>query len=515
MFKYSYILLVSVSLFFVACGDSDCCDGKEVTETLGEVEEPTPKTIVKAPPSAVIIADRLECTVGESLSFDGRSDSWDTDGTINSYSWSIGDSTVSTNPNPSLLCLNLGVQNICLKVKDDDNLTSSEVCKSITVKEKLNIKPIARITGTPETCTIGDTIDLNATESSDADGEVLRYSWTPQSTEKLAIFSCDQLGDKQICLTVTDNDDQQSDQNCTTVIVLAQPNLRPIASFSPDPLICTQGETIELNATASSDRDGNISIYSWNKPELIGDMPIYACDAIGEDQICLTVQDDKDLNSTQICKNITIARRENIIPTAVVTNVATECEVGTNIYPEYSQSLDSDGNVTTIQWIINNVTILGQNSPTVPCSEGNQTICLTVQDNEGALSDMVCQTIIGKNPIIIPPSTIPPISVITFGVYDGAGFIFDCSNSYDGDAIDSDQTPQNDIGPITSIWTVMKYHKDGFIEGPHGGNTCQKWIGIDDGIDFLEITLTVTDDDGEESNTTKQYTFDGATLIEK
>jgi hypothetical protein len=503
MLKYSFVLLTATTLFFTACGggSGDCCSDEEGIGESGAV--------AKSAPTAVIVSERSECTVGETLSFNGLDKSNDKDGTVKDYTWSIAGSEVSTNPNPSLTCLKLGVQNVCLTVTDDDNLTSTQTCKSITVKQRPNIKPLAKITGVADTCTIGDTIDAVGTTSSDADGEVISYAWSENA------FTCDTLGEKQICLIVTDNEGEKSDQNCTTITVLDVPNIRPIAQFTPETLLCTEDENITLDATTSSDSDGTVAQYTWNKEILTGATPTLPCTTAGTDKICLSVTDDDNLTSREVCKDLIIARKENIKPTAVITNVAETCEIGTNIYPAYSESTDIDGNITTIQWVVNDITILGQNKPTLACTKGDQNICLTVQDNDGAISDTVCTTIKGEEPIVIQPQTVPPVSIITIGEYDGDGFYFDCSQSHDGDTIDSDLTPQNDKGPITSIWSVTKYWKSGYVEGPHGGNVCQKWIGADAGLDYMDVSLTVTDDDGEETTTIKQYTFDNGNLVEK
>jgi len=511
MLKYSWILVISAGLFIGGCnsGSGECC---------GNVDEiAEEKAIVNLAPTAVILSDTLECAKGESITLDGITDSVD-DGIISNYTWSMGGKEVSTNPKPSIMCEELGKQDICLTVVDNDNLTSQAVCKSFTVKKKVLIKPIARITEVNDTYTIGQMIDANGTTSSDADGEVQSYVWNFDSLSSTLInpsFEVQKIGEQEICLNVTDNDNLVSEQNCTTITGLTIPNIRPIADFSPATLQCTEGETISLESN-STDSDGSVANYKWIPLTLTGVSPTYSCDTAGASQICLEVTDDRNLTSEPLCKDIIVSKKANIPPTALILNMPTECTIGDQILPDASQSSDIDGNVTSYQWIIDGNVSLTDKKPVFSCNIiGVSKICLEVKDNDGANSETVCKSIVGKASIIPEPQTVPPVAIITIVENYGDGFDFDCSQSYDGDTIDGDQTPGNDGSVISAIWLVLKYYTDGSVEGPHGGTTCTKWIGTKPDLDYMDVTLIVTDDDGEESNTTERYTYEGGELIKQ
>ncbi len=517
MFKYS--LIIVALLLMSGCNDTSvCCNdaSADKVEVSGEKE----KEIVNLSPTAVILSKTLECTVGESISYDGLTNSSD-DSSISSYSWSIDEKEVSTNPKPSLVCKSLGEKEICLKVTDDQDLVSEKECIKITVKKRPLINPTAVISGVGDTYTIGDTLQADGSKSEDRDGEVLAYAWSfedANSSDEKPSFEIKILGEQEICLSVVDNDDLNSSEVCEKITVLSLPNKRPTAIFNPsdESLLCTQGETILLNASQSSDSDGTLTDYSWNIDSLSGQTPTFSCDTVGDSQICLKVTDDGNLTSTEVCKDIIVSKKANILPIASIENLDVQCTVGDEIFPDGSNSNDEDGNVTSYEWIIDGNKTSAEQKPTFSCdTEGTKEICLTVTDNDGADSEQLCKTITAiAAPIPIPQTTTPPIAVISFGEYDGDGFWFDCSQSYDTDTIDGDDTPQNDEKIISNIWNVTKYYNDGKVEGPHGNELCQKWIGTSSDLKHMDINLSVTDDDGESSFTIKRYIFEDPNLVE-
>ena len=516
MFKYSLIILAL--LLMSGCNDdSVCCNDASGVDKI-EVSEEKAKELVNLAPSAVILSKTLECTVGESISYDGLTDSSD-DSSISSYSWSIDAKEVSTNPKPSLVCESLGEKEICLKVTDDQGLASLKECIKITVKKRPLINPTAVISGVNDTYTIGDTLQADGSESEDRDGEVLSYAWSfedANSSDERPSFEIKTLGEQEICLSVVDNDDLNSSAVCEKITVLRLPNKRPTAVFNPsdESLLCTQGESILLDANQSSDSDGTLTDYSWNIGTLSGQTPTFSCDTVGESQICLKVTDDGNLTSAEICKDIIVSKKANILPVANIENLDAECTVGDEIFPDGSNSQDEDGNVTAYEWIVDGNATSTKQKPTFTCdTEGKKEICLTVTDNDGANSGRYCKTVTAiATPI--PQTTTPPVAVISFGEYDGDGFWFECSQSYDTDAIDSDDTPQNDKSIISNSWSVTKYYNDGKVEGPHGNDLCRKWIGASDDLKHMDIELSVTDDDGESSSTIKRYIFEYPNLVE-
>jgi len=144
-------------------------------------------------------------------------------------------------------------------------------------------------------------VQLNGTGSTDPDGTIQVYRWTeggtvvaggPTATPTLAV------GIHQITLEVVD-DGGASDTDDVTITVEEPPvNQPPVADAGPDFSVTdTDGsgdETVTLDATASTDADGEISVYEWSEGAnliatgALADVTL----AVGTHTITLTVSDD-------------------------------------------------------------------------------------------------------------------------------------------------------------------------------------------------------------------------------
>jgi hypothetical protein len=118
-------------------------------------------------------------------------------------------------------------------------------------------------------------VDQNATEernvtfdgsgSVDFDGSIVSYEWKENNTvlSTNPIFSKNNfpLGEHNITLTVTDNN---NDSNSDNIVLIIAVNNAPIANAGTDQL-AIDGEIVTLDALQSYDGDGNISSYKWEE----------------------------------------------------------------------------------------------------------------------------------------------------------------------------------------------------------------------------------------------------------
>ncbi len=169
-------------------------------------------------------------------------------------------------------------------------------------KAPANQAPIPKITTNAKNITIGDSITLDAKESYDSDGTIISYQWFNQSKQLLGSNS--QLhwqvptiaGDYTITLKVTDDDGKDA-KSTFTIRVNAPQNKAPTATITANSHSVTAGDSITLDASSSSDSDGNIISYQWlnqsnqllgNNPQLHWQAPAMA----GDYTITLQVTDD-------------------------------------------------------------------------------------------------------------------------------------------------------------------------------------------------------------------------------
>jgi len=225
-----------------------------------------------------------------------------------------------------------------------------------------NSAPVANA-GPDQTVLVGDTVTLNGSASSDADGDALTFTWSfvSRPAGSIAIlsdpsavnptFQVDRPGSYTVRLTVNDG---KADSAADTVIVSTL-NSRPVASAGPDQTTFV-GRTVTLDGSASSDFDGDPLTYHWS----FGSRPVgstatlqnstainpsFVVDKFGEYSVQLIVNDGFIDSLAATVKISTL----NSAPVAKAGANQTAL-VGDLITLDGSGSTDVDGNALTYSW---------------------------------------------------------------------------------------------------------------------------------------------------------------------
>jgi RHS repeat-associated protein len=316
---FSGLILVCVPLLFLLGSCTGHSGGQSPTQ---------------APTNRAPLADAgpdQNASVGTVVRFDGSA-STDPDNDTLTFAWSVttrpaGSVAMLVNANsatPSLEIDAAGNYVVQLVVSDGRLNSLPETVRIMMI----NTPPVAQA-GADQTAVLGSVIALDASGSTDVDGDLLSYRWTLSApagsgatlSDAAAIqptFDVDLSGTYQATLVVSDSN---SDSSPDSVIVDTL-NSAPVADAGFDQTVAVGG-LAQLDGSGSSDVDGNPINYVWSMPNrptgsgatlsnpFVPD-PVFVVDAAGDYEVSLTVNDGL-LDSAA---DVVIVSTENSAPVA-------------------------------------------------------------------------------------------------------------------------------------------------------------------------------------------------------
>ncbi len=463
-------------------GDGEYVVTLTVVDNNGVAAGKTAHIVVKnRPPVAKLTTSATILDKQETVTFDARG-SYDSDGTIVTYSWAFGDGTTATGVSASHSYPNAGAYPVTLTVTDDDGATDTA---SIT-KTVRNQSPVAIFTDSTETVYVDDTITFDAAESYDPDGTIVAYAWDfgdgTTATGVTVSHAYDDNSSYVVTLTVTDNDGATDSVDATKVVM----NRQPVALFTETSETVNTDDSISFDASGSYDSDGTIVSYSWD----FGDgttatdvsvQHVYSQD--GTYTVSLTVTDDDGATDTTSA-TITVLNR---VPVASFTESAETVSTGESIHFDASESYDPDGTIVAYSWDFGDgTTATGVVVDHAYEDDGVYTVTLTVTDDDGATgSATATKNVLNRSPVALFSDN---ATIVT----QNEAIHFDASESYDPDG------------------TIVSYAWD-FGDGTTAAGVTADHAYSEDGA-YL-VTLTVTDDDGASSSVVSEKTVETETVV--
>lgn len=328
-------------------------------------------------------------------------ESYDPDGSIETYYWDFGDGEQSETPGESTTISHTyqtpGTYTASVEATDDDGLSATG---SVTVDiEKTNDPPVASFTWevmSPEGTRLlveprtGDRIRFDASESRDPDGRIVKYDWDWDSDGTYDLSTTDSLtehqfsspGSRRVTLRVIDGRGAATQTTQTVAIGDRQP---PVAGFTFSPISPSILDTVGFT-DQSADPDGSVTSWHWEfgDGETTTDRhPTHHYTRKDDFAVTLTVTDSDGLTaaSTQ-----TVTMR-NLLPDASFAVTPTEPVVGRPTSFDASMSQDPDGEISSHAWDFTGdaATDVEGAKQTWSFSFGDKvTVSLTVTDNDGA-----------------------------------------------------------------------------------------------------------------------------------
>ncbi|MGB9135286.1 MAG: PKD domain-containing protein [Candidatus Bathyarchaeia archaeon] len=217
-------------------------------------------TVLNRSPAASFVESAQTTYVGASIAFDA-SGSYDSDGSIVSYSWIFGDGATTAGIRVNHIYTVTGTYTVTLTVADNDGGSSSvQASKTILANEF----PVASFTESQMTAYTSEPLAFDASSSYDPDGSIVSYLWNFGDGSSVLGSAVDHTytdnGNYVVTLTVADNRGATDTCSATKTIL----NRAPVASFTESVESAYAGEPIAFDASSSYDPDGHISNYFWD-----------------------------------------------------------------------------------------------------------------------------------------------------------------------------------------------------------------------------------------------------------
>lgn len=349
---------------------------------------------IAVPGSDIVVAP------GQPVGFDGSA-SQPSDSPITRYRWSFGDGARAEGVQVTHSYAAPGQYRAVLRVEDDADHPCNFGVE--TRRVVVNFPPVAEA-GADQQAMVGQPISVSAGASYDIDGLINRYVWDMGDGTRLEgqTVSHAYTGSGSFNVTLTVIDDSGVANN------MAQDRLRVAVNAPPEPAFAipsrpvSVSEAAVLDATATTDPDGQILSYIWDFGDgATGEGPLvtYAWTQPGEFTVTLTVIDDSGtasaLQSVAQVVRVDAAPAADAGPDQLLTASVVQFDgVG---------SSDPDGKITSWDWDFGDgATGQGPRVEHAYARPGVYEVALVVRDDSGAplnLDRDTTRVVINASPI--------------------------------------------------------------------------------------------------------------------
>lgn len=342
------------------------------------------------PPTAYIEYFPTVPTVGKTVTFDG-SKSYDIDGKVVSYSWTLTDGSSTKNftgPTFTYSYSNYGDSVVTLTVTDDLGATG----KMIVTVHVNAINVIAKINANPTSGSVPLNVNFDGSGSYDPDGgSIVSYQWDfgdgNTGTGPVVYHTYYNAGTYTATLNVTD-DEGTTGSTSVTITVYSTPGY---ASFTYNPTTPYVGETVTFDGSSSTPSSGAmITEYHWlinSIQQAVTSSPTwtYSFSSVGSYNVGLYIVDSSGYTSpTTPPQTVTVVER----PKADFT-VSGTFEVNSLL----TFTFTGKGSITSYSWDFGDGSTSTEGPTTTHSysNSGTYTVRLTVSDRR--TSDSISKTV--------------------------------------------------------------------------------------------------------------------------
>jgi len=344
------------------------------------------QTITVSVPNTGPTAKFSVSCIGLDCKFDA-SGSFDDDGIINSWSWTLGDGGSASVSQIDHSYAEGGSYTVSLKVKDNDG--ASDVTNHTVSLSSPNLLPIADFTFDCDELVCS----FDASSSDDPDGEITTYQWSfgdGSNGSGLTASHAFKLVDNYV-VTLTVEDEDGAIETRTRTVSTNVSNSAPEASFIFE---CSENNCV-FDAGSSTDKEGQIKQYQWSLGDgnsASGKIVEYQYPNGGQFNVTLTVEDAEGVVDSRTHKlNISMPSD------GPVADFSYSCTDKTCTL-DAGSSAGNDHDIASYDWDFGDGAVShGQTGVHKFTASGNYRVQLTVTDTAGA-SGTQSRTIKIKSP---------------------------------------------------------------------------------------------------------------------
>lgn len=322
---------------------------------------------------------------------------YDSDGTIQSYSWTqtSGPSVAIQNassPTASVSGIAVaGVYGFTLEVTDNSG-AKANASTTVTVEQAPNVLPTANA-GSDQTIKLPTSQVSLKGSGADSDGTIVAYHWTGSGGSIVTPNASTTLvtgltaGSYAYTLEVTDDRGGKATSTVHVKVDLAD-NILPTANAGSDLKIKLPTNSVTLKGSGS-DTDGAIVSYKWTGAGGTIANPNSATTQVtglsaGSYSYTLEVTDNRGGKATDSV-TVVVDLADNVLPTANA-GASQSIKLPTNSVTLNGSGSDSDGSIVSYKWAGTGGTIVTPNAATTKVTgltAGNYSFTLEVTDNRG------------------------------------------------------------------------------------------------------------------------------------
>jgi PKD repeat protein len=351
---------------------------------------------VSPAPTAEFTVSPNQPTISDTVTFNAEM-STDPVGEIQEYNWRLGDGSTASGKVVDTSYSTVGEYNVALQVVGSSGTTST-ISKTI----ELTAAPEAQFAFTPEDPNKGQEIVFSASGSMDPDDNITSYAWMfgdgSSATGPTVSHAYNQTGQYTVTLNIEDSDGNMSSSTATIDVGAV-----PEAQFTVNPRSPRVGETVTLDASASSDPDNNITSYSWelgNGDTADGSIAQTQYDSAQDYQVILEVEDSSG-NSDTKTKTVGVNTSGKPSPDFIIN--PQNPQVGETVTLDASPTSHPTGTVNSYNWDLGNGNTATGVTTTVTYNRADDYgITLTVEDTLGDTNSISRVLSVSEEPVDRP-----------------------------------------------------------------------------------------------------------------